>query len=455
MKSLPISLMTKLYPYQQDAVDKLLPLRVGALYMEMGTGKTRTALEIICKRLERKKISSVLWLCPCSVKKNLADDLDKHCTGWKEVITICGIESISQSDRTMLAMMKKVGPEVMCIVDESNLVKNWFALRTKRITELGKVCRYRLILNGTPVSRNEADLYSQWYFLDSRIFGYRTFWSFARNHLEYDDHHKVQRVLDVDYLTEKIAPYSYVIRKDDVLTELPSKYNDISYFDLTAAQGRMYREVMDELLCQVDEFDSTTIYRLFAGLQLVTSGRWVDAGKPMKHREFFTDPKDNPRIQKLLSILETEDYPKTIIWVKYRHEADEISSVLPFGSYAIATGAYSVAKRNEHIDRFRSDPECKYLIANKVCGGYGLNLQFCHRAIYYNNDFNYATRAQSEDRLHRIGQTEEVYITDLAANSKIDERIISCLERKGNLCDDIKEQIKKKKDLRRWLNGQN
>ena len=450
-----ISLTTNLFPYQQEAVKKLLPLRIGALYMEMGTGKTRTALEIIQKRLGRGKISKVLWLCPCSVMKNLEADLDKHATYWRDLITISGIESLSNSDRSYLNLLKYVDDTTMCIVDESNLVKNYFAKRTKRIFQIGKPCRYRMILNGTPVSRNEADLYAQWYFLDSRVFGYRTFWSFAANHLEYDDRHKVRRVLDVDYLTEKIAPYSYVIRKDDVLTELPSKYNDISYFDLTVAQGRMYREVMDELLCQVDEFDSTTIYRLFAGLQLVTSGRWVDAGKPMKHRAFFADPKDNPRIQKLLSILETEDYPKTIIWVKYRHEADEISSVLPFRSYAIATGAYSVARRNEHIDRFRSDPECKYLIANKVCGGYGLNLQFCHRAIYYNNDFNYATRAQSEDRLHRIGQTEEVYITDLAANSKIDERIISCLERKGNLCDDIKEQIKNKKDLRRWLNGQN
>ena len=94
-----IYLTTEMYPYQKEAVEKLLPLRIGALYMEMGTGKTRTALEIIQKRLERGKISKVLWLCPCSVMKNLEADLDKHATDWRDLITISGIESLSNSDQ--------------------------------------------------------------------------------------------------------------------------------------------------------------------------------------------------------------------------------------------------------------------------------------------------------------------------------------------------------------------
>lgn len=45
--------MTELLPYQREAVTKLLPSRVGALFMEMGTGKTRTAIELV--RLRQKK----------------------------------------------------------------------------------------------------------------------------------------------------------------------------------------------------------------------------------------------------------------------------------------------------------------------------------------------------------------------------------------------------------------
>jgi len=53
------SATTPLMKHQADAVEKLLPLRVGALFMEMGTGKSRTAIEFA--RLRQRKISRVLW----------------------------------------------------------------------------------------------------------------------------------------------------------------------------------------------------------------------------------------------------------------------------------------------------------------------------------------------------------------------------------------------------------
>jgi SNF2 family DNA or RNA helicase len=177
---------TRLLPYQQEAVDKLAGLKVGALYMEQGTGKTRTALEIVSRRLEEEKMQIVLWLCPCSVKGNLKNDIIKHCGEVPDEIVIKGIESISGSDRLYVRLAELVEQfSVMLIVDESNLVKNPKALRSQRIIELASKCKYRMILNGTPVSRNEADMYAQWYILDWRILGYKSFYSFARNHLEY------------------------------------------------------------------------------------------------------------------------------------------------------------------------------------------------------------------------------------------------------------------------------
>ena len=52
-------LITDLFPWQSAAVDKLIRIRVGALYMEMGTGKTRTALEIIQRRVNAGKLEHV------------------------------------------------------------------------------------------------------------------------------------------------------------------------------------------------------------------------------------------------------------------------------------------------------------------------------------------------------------------------------------------------------------
>ena len=88
-----IILKTKLLKHQAVGVEKLKRLKVGALYMEMGTGKTRTALELIKLKLDKGKINHIIWLCPCECKINLQRDIEKHCF-CDGVITICGIETL-------------------------------------------------------------------------------------------------------------------------------------------------------------------------------------------------------------------------------------------------------------------------------------------------------------------------------------------------------------------------
>lgn len=63
------SATTPLLPHQREAVAKLLPARANALFMDMGTGKTRTAIELI--RLRQAKIDRVIWACPVSLKETI------------------------------------------------------------------------------------------------------------------------------------------------------------------------------------------------------------------------------------------------------------------------------------------------------------------------------------------------------------------------------------------------
>ena len=86
-----------------------------------------------------------------------------------------------------------------------------------------------------------------------------------------------------------------------------------------------------------------------------------------------------------------------------------------------------------------------------------LNSQFCNYVIYYSNDWDWATRSQSEDRVHRIGQNRNVHIIDICAADTIDQRISNCLWRKENLVDSFKREIERQKDkqsLRKWTNGE-
>ena len=80
---------TSLSDDQKRAIDKLEKLRVGALFMEPGTGKTLTALNII----GTADTDWVLFIVPFQTKQNLQDELDKW--GFDMPYRIVGVETLS------------------------------------------------------------------------------------------------------------------------------------------------------------------------------------------------------------------------------------------------------------------------------------------------------------------------------------------------------------------------
>jgi SNF2 family DNA or RNA helicase len=466
---------TKPMEHQQKAIDKLSKTKVGALYMDMGTGKTRTALGLAVPRLLEGKVDCILWLCPVSVKQTIADEIQKHLpdatfeiistSGIKDMnanIYIAGIESLSQSlslDFILLDLVSK--KRCFIVVDESSLVKNHMAKRTRSIWRLGERARYKLILNGTPISNNEQDLYSQWYFLDPRVLGYTSFYSFAANHLEYDSRipGRVVRAHNIEYLVSKMQPFVYQVRKDECL-ELPPKSYSKRYCRMTADQYWEYEHGKTHFFDIMERYDdwhrdvSTIVFRLFSLLQRVVSGKTWD------WKDLFDNPLKNPRVQLLLeTIMDLPTDSKAIIWCKYTHEIEMISEVLTQAGYESARlyGGLTVKERERELERFKTDAE--FLVVNKGCGAFGLNLQFANYAIYYSNDWSWETRSQSEDRIHRTGQTQNVHIIDLICENTIDERIYTSLMNKEGLVESFRREIDKQKgsmdkeDFWRWLNG--
>ena len=93
-------------------------------------------------------------------------------------------------------------------------------------------------------------------------------------------------------------------------------------------------------------------------------------------------------------------------------------------------------------ERFRNpDDPLRFFVGNPKTGQFGLNLaaeglNAC-TMIYYTNDFSLEGRAQSEKRIHRIGQTQSVTYIDLVAEKTVDEKILEVLKRKQHLSDVI------------------
>lgn len=467
---------TELMQHQREGVAKLLPSRIGGLFAEMGLGKSRMVIELA--KLRRQKIDHVIWFCPVSLKRTVMEEIGKHtdCLAGSICVFddkisekripeafwyICGIESMSASNRIVLVINRLITERTFVIVDEASYIKGHRARRTERLTNYAGRARYRLILTGTPLTNGVVDLYAQMKFLSPRILGYRSFYGFARNHLEYHPKYPrlIVRALDTERLAAKIAPYVYQITKAECL-DLPEKIYKRRYFSRTLGQIVAYeqakQEILESLLDGGDFELMYAIFRLFTALQQITCGFWSrreDEDSPLERVEY-----KHRRLDTLIEILrEIPEREKVIIWAKYQYDIEGIGRALarefPETPASFFHGKLNERQRNREVERFRGD--ARFFVATPSCGGHGLTLNEAAFHVFYNNSFKYSERLQAEDRSHRIGQSRSVIYFDIICDSTIDERIIRALSKKEDVAESFRrevESVKKGKLKERLLN---
>lgn len=426
---------------------------MGALFMDMGTGKTRTSIELAA--LRHAKVDKVVWFAPVSLKLSVAEEIRKHtdCTDIcvfddKTRATtlprgrwyIVGIESMSSSNRVVSAVNKLVTQKTMVILDESSYIKGHNSKRTERLTYICSKAKYRIILTGTPLSQGVVDLFAQMRFLSPKILGYGSFYSFAANHLEYSDKFpgKIVRAHNTEWLAAKINPYTYQVRKKDCV-DLPAKIYSTRWCYMTMEQSYAYERIKNEFLDYVDpdDWNSYQLFKLFSSLQQVVSGYY----RERKKKEWTIHEYDNNRPDLLAEIIsEIPGDEQVIIWAKYMYDIDQIRKVLEGQTYVVYTGKQNERQKESAKQRFKSG-EARFFVATPSSGGHGLTLNEASAVIFYNNGFKYSERIQAEDRCHRIGQDKKVHYIDIVCCDSIDERIMSALSDKEDTLHSFQSKI--------------
>lgn len=229
-----------LLPAQANAIDKLQAVKVGALFMEPGTGKTRAAYELV---RSVKGVDYVLYLAPFqgintdNYKESIPAEI-KRCGGFSMEHDFIGVESLSNSDRIYLDIRAKLesASNPFIIMDESLKIKNGDAIRTRRTLDFSNLAEYKLILNGTPLSRDLLDLYTQMNFLSPKILSMGLA-EFKNTFCEYVNikktlgHRRLEKEFivayhNVDYLYQLISPFVF---ESQLSLSIGVQYHDISY----------------------------------------------------------------------------------------------------------------------------------------------------------------------------------------------------------------------------------
>ena len=483
-KFLKYNFKTKPYQHQYDAFDKSKNKKYYALFMEQGTGKSKVIIDNIAYLYRKGNIDTVIIAAPKGVYRNwYASEFKAHMPEdvviftdmciWNPTETktnvdrlieflkpshklkffIINIEALStEKGKNYLQRLLNVSKSFFCI-DESTNIKNRTARRTKACMKLGKLATYRRILTGTPVTKSPLDLYSQFYFLDPDILNFSSYYSFTsryammkRASVGTHSFNLIMGYKNLNELSRKIRPHSYRILKEDCL-DLPDKIYMKRIVSLTKEQQRIYNDLRQQALAEFNNDETVTVTNTLSTLskihQVVCGHVITDMGR--------TEEIKSNRLKELLAILD-ECSGKVIIWASFRESIKQIEKAVQEkykDKSVIATyfGDTPADERQNIINRFQ-DPKDKlrFFLGNQATGGYGITLTAANTVIYYSNTFDLEKRIQSEDRAHRIGQTNKVTYIDITTEKTIDEKIVKALRNKINIASEVMGE-----KAREWL----
>ena len=473
---------TKPYAHQLTALKKSWAQKTYALFMEMGTGKSKVLVDNIAMLYDNGAIRAALIVAPKGVYKNwndiefpvhLPEHVDHTKVLWEATITkkkqveldtlfdgkeelkilIMNVEAFSTTKGLDFArsFLNIFLGRALIGIDESTTIKSPTAKRTKNILKLGNLAKYRRILTGSPVTKSPLDLYSQCEFLDPYHLSHYSYYSFRARYAQMLDRNfggrRVQIVgsyRNLGELTDKLEKFSYRVLKEDCL-DLPEKIFTKRFVELTPEQKRIYAQLKKLALATIDNKIMSTVNVMTQLMRLhqVTCGTFKADDGTIKHLS-------NNRLSALMDCLE-ETEGKVIIWATYREDIKKIVDSLKKAYGEASTveyhGGVDATLRQDHIAQFQDvKGPTRYFVGNPQTGGYGITLTAANTVIYYSNSYDLEKRLQSEDRAHRIGQTGSVTYVDLIAEKTIDEKIVKSLRDKIDIANEIMGE-----DLKDWI----
>jgi len=485
------------YSHQTTALHEAYDLDQFALYMEMGTGKSKVIIDTACAYFKAHTINALVILCQVSIRSNWVEQFEEHAPIDYDIIVcnpktkkqereidkfiyhrdqtklkvfIVGTESISRIDKRTKRPTGKAWDLVekfmlchnpMMVIDEAHQIKNHDKNRSRNAVSLGLLAKKRMIATGTEVSNSIMDLYMQFEFLNPDIIGIGDYYSF-RNRYAVMGGFEGKQITGYDNIPELmdlIRPWVFQCTKKEALPDLPDKVYSLRKVQLTKEQKDIYVKIKKDRMADLpvlnpdgsnEKLVADNILVMHLALQQIVSGFVTYTQEGQKERRLVEIVKGvtNPKIKELLAILDEHKDKPVIIWSRFRKEIANIVEALEtkygIGCVAEYHGGVSSESRDINEKAFKTK-EKRFFVSNQATGGVGLTLNVASLSIYMSNNFNYVHRKQSEDRNHRIGQTNKVLYIDILAENTIDNDIKTAINNKQNMADFVRNSLAKKR----------
>lgn len=435
------------FDYQRETASTVLRRMRGRAILadEVGLGKTIEAGLILSELRLRGLADRTLVLTPAGLVEQWRDELERKfglptaiLTGRSGVPDGRGggpvlVASLAAARRDPLKSELIRGGWDLVVADEAHRLRSAQSASGKLIRTL--TSRFLLLLTATPVENRLQDLYEMISLVAPGLLG--TPAQFRSRYATTGE--DVTSPRNLHELRTKTRQVMVRHRRSEVALRLPQRLAETVLVSPDADERALYADVVERI--RVEAKRATSAQRMALRSVSRLAGSTPAAAAPTLAKLGWTDlaarakdVTDPAKVRLLVRKLgeHTAAGNKVLVFTAFRKTLETVAeSVRAAGiDAAVYDGSLSRAEKEKVIGAFRG--EVPVLLSTESAGE-GRNLQFCHVMINLDLPWNPMQIEQRLGRLHRVGQTDDVLLTNLVSKGSIEERILHVLESKINM----------------------
>lgn len=430
-----------------------------ALLMEMGCGKTLTSIGIAGALYQFGKVNRILVVAPLSIlgvwEQEFAEFADYP-------YTLTVLKGASSDKAKMLQSIESRGLQIvvvnyesawriekdllrfdadLIIADEAHKIKEARTAQSKAMHHFGDKARYKLLLTGTVITNRELDVFSQYRYLNRKVFG-DSFYAFRNRYFDmvgYGNHIPRFRNYMLDDFLQRMHSVAFRVTKNECL-DLPDITEEVRSVELEPKAKKIYAELEKESYTELEGADVSAVNVLTKLLRLsqVTGGHLTDD-------EGDTSAVSTAKLDALSDILDTAmaEEKKIVVMARFVPELNDIQALLEKKGIGYAVVRGGIKNRDEEIRRFQEDSDCRVFVGQIAAAGLGITLTAASTMVFYSLDYSMSNFEQAKARIHRVSQTENCLYIYLVAKGTVDTKILRALRHKVDLAKTLVDDYRK------------
>ena len=437
-------LNTTLYPYQEEGIRFAATAGRAIIADEMGLGKTIQAIGTAMLLHGKGLVSSVLVLCPTSLKYQWKREIEHFTNEKAHVIEGTHLKRREQYDAPELFKIvsynsacndiKALGSldTDMVIIDEVQRLKNWNTQIARAARKINS--HYAVILSGTPLENRLEELFSIVELVDQ--FCLAPYYLFRDRYNITDDKGATIGYKNLKEIKEKLKGILIRRTKKQVRLQMPARQDKNLLVPMTEEQMTIHNEAKSlvrrlllkwERMHFLSESDRNRLMILLQQMRCVCDSTYVLDQKTRY------DTKVDEVMNIVSNIVESGD-EKVVVFSQWERMTRLIAEELRKHQvgFEYLHGGIPSTKRKDLVNNFIDKPDCRVFLSTDA-GCTGLNLQAASVVINIDLPWNPAVLEQRIARIYRIGQQRNIQVVNLVSASSFEEAMLGKLRFKASL----------------------